>query len=181
MELYSSQNETTFLQLFFFPPFAPRPLKSFAWRQRLRKWSITCSRGETKEALKCTRHAAIYGTRRVAPQGNEGAGWYHSEATLSSLRDHGDQGRLSEKEKQHARLLVRLTGGSEETQASGCYVVIFCMQVILYVWMSFCSCYVHDQRQTKFLYFTYISILIIPNIQFDFLTSAEQLAAITGT
>lgn len=53
--------------------------------------------------------------------------------------------------------------------------------------MSFCRCYVHDQRQKKnknkqtFFFFIYISSLIIPTIQFDFLTSAEQLAAILGT
>lgn len=32
----------------------------------------------------------IYGTRWDAPKGHEGAGQCHYEATLSSLKDHGD-------------------------------------------------------------------------------------------
>lgn len=40
---------------------------------------------------------------------------------------------LSEKGKHHAHLLERQKGGSEGAQAGGCYAVIFCMQVILYL------------------------------------------------
>lgn len=82
-------------------------------------------------------------------------GQCHCEATLSSLKSYGDQGSLmmSEKGKHHAHLPLRQKGGSGETQAGGCYVVIFCTQVILYLWTSFCMCYIHNQWQNNFLWF----------------------------